>query len=141
MRYFFNAPTTWAVNISEYLLLYSTFLSVGWLLRKGEHIQVTFLIEHVGPGTNLVLKILQSLLGIGACIFVFLSSIEATWDAIARNILIIKPLVIHKYMVLWIIPLGFLMALIYFIQQGIKALASLAVSMQEKDKSQKTIIT
>ena len=35
MRYFFNEPTVWVMDFSEYALIYSTFMAAPWLLKAG----------------------------------------------------------------------------------------------------------
>jgi C4-dicarboxylate transporter DctQ subunit len=40
MRYVWNKPVPWIVEISSYLMLYITFLGTAWLQRKGGHVEV-----------------------------------------------------------------------------------------------------
>jgi C4-dicarboxylate transporter DctQ subunit len=123
MRYFFTRPTTWAVDFSEYILLYGTFLTAGWLLKEGEHINLTFVLDRVSQRTRLVMRLIQSLIGIFACSFLLWSGIGATCDAIVRWVLIVRPISIPKWVVFWIIAFGALMLLVYSIRNLINSLA------------------
>jgi len=49
LRYFFNRPQAWIVEISEYLLLYITFLGAAWVLSKEGHVIVDIVITRVSP--------------------------------------------------------------------------------------------
>jgi C4-dicarboxylate transporter DctQ subunit len=48
-RYFFNAPTIWASEISQMLLIWGTFLGMAALLRRRQHIRITMLLALLGP--------------------------------------------------------------------------------------------
>jgi TRAP-type C4-dicarboxylate transport system permease small subunit len=48
-RYFFNAPTIWAEELSRLFLIWAVFLASASLLRSGDHIRVTVLVEWL-PG-------------------------------------------------------------------------------------------
>ena len=40
VRYVFNSPTLFSVEISEYLLVFVAFLSAGWVLKEDRHVQM-----------------------------------------------------------------------------------------------------
>ncbi|XWN29695.1 MAG: TRAP transporter small permease [Devosia sp.] len=48
-RYFFNAPTVWAEELSRLFLIWAVFLASAWLLRTNEHIRVTVLLDQTSP--------------------------------------------------------------------------------------------
>lgn len=48
-------PLAWAVNSSEFFLLYITFLSMPWLVRKKGHVFVEFLRVVLPPGIKVLL--------------------------------------------------------------------------------------
>jgi C4-dicarboxylate transporter, DctQ subunit len=125
MRYFFKRPTNFAVDFSEYILLYATLLAGGWLLKQGDHIMLTFFVERASERTCLVLKILQSILGILTSAFLVGTSFEATWQSVVRRTVLVRPLPVPKYVVLWIIGFSFLLFLIYFLKQLVDSIAAL----------------
>jgi len=47
-RYFFNAPTIWASEVSLLALIWATFLGMATLLRHRQHIRITMLIGLLG---------------------------------------------------------------------------------------------
>ncbi len=47
-RYFFNAPTIWASEISLLALIWATFLGMATLLRRRQHIRITMLLQLMG---------------------------------------------------------------------------------------------
>lgn len=44
-RYFFNAPTIWAEELSRLFMIWAVFLASAWLLRVNGHIRVTVLVD------------------------------------------------------------------------------------------------
>ena len=52
MRYVWNKPVPWIVEISSYLMLYITFLGTAWLQRKGGHVEVDLFTGRLKPRTR-----------------------------------------------------------------------------------------
>ncbi len=67
MRYFFNAPTTWAMEISIYFSLAGIFFSLAFVLKGKAHVRVDFVINRLSARTALTLEILTSILAIIYC--------------------------------------------------------------------------
>ncbi|MEM8855909.1 MAG: TRAP transporter small permease [Pseudomonadota bacterium] len=55
-RYFFNAPTVWAEELSRLFLIWAVFLASAWLLRTNEHIRVTIVLDHAPPAVQRMAK-------------------------------------------------------------------------------------
>ena len=51
-RYFFNAPTIWAEELSRLLFIFATLLAGPALLRHNQHIRVTALTALMGPAAQ-----------------------------------------------------------------------------------------
>lgn len=57
-RYFFNAPTIWAEELSRLLFIFATLLAAPALLRHNGHIRVTALTVLMGPGAQRLMRLL-----------------------------------------------------------------------------------
>lgn len=44
LRYFFGKPTSWVVEISEYILLYIPFLVGAWVLKEEGHVKMDMIL-------------------------------------------------------------------------------------------------
>lgn len=53
-RYFFNAPTVWAEELSRLAMIWAVFLGSAAMLARGEHIRVTLLIDSAPPALRRV---------------------------------------------------------------------------------------
>ena len=49
VRYALNAPTQFSVEISEYLLVFISFASMGWILREDRHVRVRLVLDRLSP--------------------------------------------------------------------------------------------
>jgi len=47
MRYFVHRPLVWMVEVCEYILFSIAFLGAPWLLKKGGHVSVDVVTEHL----------------------------------------------------------------------------------------------
>ena len=68
MRYLFNSPTVWVMEISIYVTLASTFLSLAYALRQKAHVKVDFITNYLSGRTLIFLEIFTSLLAILFCL-------------------------------------------------------------------------
>jgi C4-dicarboxylate transporter DctM subunit len=68
MRYLFNSPTVWVMEISIYVTLVSTFLSLAYTLRQKAHVKVDFITNYLSGRTLILLEIFTSLLSILFCL-------------------------------------------------------------------------
>jgi len=68
MRYLFNSPTTWVMEISIYVTMASTFLSLAYTLREKAHVKVDFITNYLSGRTLILLEIFTSLLAILYCL-------------------------------------------------------------------------
>lgn len=106
MRYFFNRPQEWVVEFSEYALLYITFLSCAYILKKEGHITVDIVTSRFSLEKKSFLSILQY--GVSAVISLVLLWIGAktTFDHYQRGIYNPTVLQIPMAYILMVIPIG-----------------------------------
>lgn len=84
MRYFFDAPSDWAFEVTLTLCAVAWALSVGYVGQQNRHIAITFLHDMVRPSRKRVLDYLTlSLTGI-AFAALAISTYESAYEAIVR---------------------------------------------------------
>ncbi|HVP76311.1 MAG TPA: TRAP transporter small permease [Thermodesulfobacteriota bacterium] len=59
-RYFLNRPISWVVEISEYGLLYMTFLVAAWVLRHEQHVSVDLVYNRLSRKNQSLASIFTS---------------------------------------------------------------------------------
>ena len=71
-RYFFDASSPWAFDLSEYALVWITFLGAPWVLMQDRHVRIELLVDVLPLGV-------QRVLGIIVCIIAILICAVLTW--------------------------------------------------------------
>ncbi|MCK5164344.1 MAG: TRAP transporter small permease [Desulfobacula sp.] len=118
MRYFFNNPSGWILQISEYILLYIPFLSAAYVLKEDGHIKVDILLNFLGKRAEAVLNTVTSILG--ACVLFILTYYGTiiTYDFYVRKVPTLKYLKIPEFLIIIVIPVGCFMFALQFIRRA-----------------------
>ena len=114
-RFAFNAPLPATVEVSELLMAYIVFLTLGYTLSQGMHIRVTVLFEFIPKSAKVYFDLIAAAFGICFCAWVtyyswtfFLHSYEIREEMLA----VVKlPWYVGKFAM----PVGFLFFMIHFI--------------------------
>jgi len=117
-RYVFNRPTVWAVDFTEYALLYVTFVGAAWALRDHAHIRIEMVVERLGRGPQLSLGALVSLVAAGVSAVLMWQGAEVTWEAYANNQAMLKAWRVPRWVLILPISLGSLLLAIEFLRQA-----------------------
>jgi TRAP-type C4-dicarboxylate transport system permease small subunit len=67
LRYFFAAPTNWALEVNTFLLVFLCVIPAADVLQAGVQIRITFLTDRLKPGTRASLEWLRSAAGMLFC--------------------------------------------------------------------------
>jgi TRAP-type C4-dicarboxylate transport system permease small subunit len=67
MRYFFSAPTHWALEVNTFLLVFLCVVPAADVLKAGGQIRITFLTDRLRPKTRAVLDSMRAAAGILFC--------------------------------------------------------------------------
>ena len=118
MRYFFNCPIVWVLEICEYILLYIVFLGTAWVLREEGHVKVSFLVDRLSPKTQAMVNVITSILGIAGCLALSIYGTQVTWDYFQRGVPTLEFLKLPKFLVLMIIPIGSSLLTVQFLRRS-----------------------
>jgi TRAP-type C4-dicarboxylate transport system permease small subunit len=106
MRYGFNRPLAWVDEVSEYALLWMTFLGTSWVLRQNGHVRVDILMQFFSPATLRRCGLFSAACGMLAALVLVIFGARATWIAFARGSYKSTGLDLPTWIVLVVIPLG-----------------------------------
>ena len=65
MRYFFNRPPIWTTETATFMLMFITFIPLGFVLQNNMHIKVDFVTVQLGAKIQKGLSIFNAFLGAG----------------------------------------------------------------------------
>jgi TRAP-type C4-dicarboxylate transport system permease small subunit len=123
-RYFFSSPTKWVNDFTDYAMLYTTLFVSAWLLKNGDHVCLTTVLDRLSPRSRGVMEVINSFIGAIICSFITWYGAVETWDTIKNNIAFPRAIPIPKYYIVWVIPFGFLLLSIQFVRDAFKFLGT-----------------
>ena len=115
MRYLFNRPVAWIVEISSYLMLYITFLGTAWLLRREGHVEIDLFTSKLSPRQRAVLRSVTSVGGAAVGFVLTWKGILITIDYFRRGVIAMDILNTPQYLLMAIIPVGGVLLMIEFV--------------------------
>lgn len=123
-RRFFDLPGAWAVELSEYAMLYLTFLLAPWVLKQDGHVRVDVLVSRLGPQTQFLFGLIAGVAAAISCLVLFWFSLDVALDSYQRDVILRRILQVPQYMLLAVIPLGSLFLFLRFACQILRQLSS-----------------
>jgi TRAP-type C4-dicarboxylate transport system permease small subunit len=117
LRYFFNRPQVWVIELAEYSLLYITFLGAAWVLREGGHISVDLLTAVMGYRSRTACGFVGDAICIMVSAVLLIYGTRVTWEYFAKGLYNPTILEIPTAYILVVIPLGGLILLVQSIRQ------------------------
>lgn len=120
MRRFLNAPTVWVNDLSEYSLLWVTFLGAPWLVREGGHVQIDILLVRLSPRQRALLGVVGAAVAAVASAVLLWQGIDATLDAFRRGQSMARTWAVPRWLVWSIIPVGSFFLLIEWLRAAVR---------------------
>jgi TRAP-type C4-dicarboxylate transport system permease small subunit len=117
LRYCFNRPIHWMLEITEYIMLYIPFLGAALVLKEEGHIRVDIFINRLTARKRTIIDIVASLVGgMVMSIYTWFGG-QVTWNHFIRGVPALESLKTPMFLILMIIPIGgFFFALQFFRQ-------------------------
>ena len=118
-RYFFNSPLGWALEATEYILLYATFLGMPWLVRRTQgHVRIDVMVTQFSPRTQAGLEMGVSLVIALVCAIAAYYAVLTAWDHYVREVLTYGIYPIPKYWVIVPLAVSFVLCTIEFLRKA-----------------------
>ncbi|MFK7939114.1 MAG: TRAP transporter small permease [Roseovarius sp.] len=116
-RYFLDWASPWAFDLSEYALIWITFLGAPWVLLQDRHVRIELLVDVLPRPVQRILGIAVSLIAIAACLVLAWKTGVAALQYIEGNIMMPRIWRIPRIYPYAIIPIGSLfMALAFLVR-------------------------
>ena len=120
MRYFFNAPTTWSMDVNQWLFALATMLALPEVTRVNGNVAITVLIDRMPENRRVLAIKIIALVSFAACMVACYIAGSETLRQFDRSIMTtwVKP--IPKWWISICIPFSFLMSGLQFLRLGLK---------------------
>ena len=127
LSFFFNRWITGVESLTEFGILYLTFLSTAWLLKHERHVKVDIVTGALSPKVQAVLVVITSVAGVGICLIFTIFGAYVTWDHWVRGMTDYAKLGGFPIAIpLAIIPLGSFMLSIQFVKRAYGSLQEIS---------------
>ena len=137
LRYFFNRPTIWVVELSEYSMLFLAFLTAAWLLKEEGHVRIDVVLAQLEPKTQALFNIITSILAAVACGVLVWYVGKVSWVHLARWDLTPTLLRLPKGALMSVIPVGCFLLFIQFLRRTYKYLGIWRASSDKEQRLQR----
>ena len=117
LRYCFNRPIHWMLEITEYIMLYLPFLGAGLVLKEEGHIRVDILTSHFSERMRKRIDIMTSFVGGMVMLTYTWFGGQVTWDHFKRCVPALESLKTPMFLILMIIPIGGFFFTVQFFRQ------------------------
>lgn len=107
----------WIVQFNEYALLWITFLGTAWLLARNKHVSIDLLTGRFSEEKKVWFKFFHAILGTVLCLVFLWYGTWVTMEHFQREVIDVQAIDVPKYLIIMIIPIGFLFLLLQFIRQ------------------------
>lgn len=108
MRYIFNDPTDWALDVSTFLIPICVFLSLAYVLRKEGHVRVELLLNALKPRVRALLLLITSFISLIVFAIATWMGVKITVESIQRWELSLGTSEILMWPIKLMVPVGFL---------------------------------
>ena len=106
-RQFFASAQGWAIEISEYCLLYVAFFGAAWLLREDGHVKVEVVVEVLSARHQALLGVVTSVVGVLVTgVLAYFATTTTIMEYLAGTKMYESPLKPPLYPLLIPIPVG-----------------------------------
>ena len=127
----------WVFQFNEYSLLWITFLGTAWLLAENKHVRISLLTNVLGGKVNKWLDIIHSLMGFVLCGVLAWYGFFSTRDHLLRNVIDTQAVDVPKWIILAVIPFGFVLLSLQFLKKFYLSVSGRPVSADsDVDKSE-----
>jgi len=106
MRYFFKQPLIWVLEITEYALLFMTFLATTWLLKNEGHVKMDLILLLFKPRTRIIINSFTAVLLVILFLFITWYGAKVTWEHFQGRYITSTPLAVPSGPLVAVIPVG-----------------------------------
>lgn len=135
MRYLFDKPTVWTVELSRFALLYITFLGASWVLRQEAHVKIDMVLDMLNPRNRALLNMVTSLFCAAICLVLVWYGAKVSVDSFQTGYRMETELRTPQVAVIAVIPVGMFLFLFGFVKRTYRYLRQwreLGLMSQEK---------
>ena len=103
--------------MTEYSLLYMTFLGTAWVLKREGHVRMDLVLNRLNPTSQALANVLSSIAGAIICLVITAYGVKVCWDLYQSGQYFAAFLKPPKFIILAIVPVGCFLLFIQFLRR------------------------
>ena len=111
-------PMLWTIEISEYLLVYITFLATAWVLKEEGHVTMDLILTRLKPKARCTMNVITSLIGAIICLICLWYGTKVTIEYYQTGYFLSKIIDFPFFIVAAIFPVGNFLLFIQFLRRA-----------------------
>lgn len=139
-RYLFGRPLKGAMELSENGLVWFTFLSAAWILKREKHVTVTLVVDRLSSRAQSFLGIVTSLIGAIVCLGIVVYGIKVVYHAFEQGSIQIYVLGLPLGPLYTIIPIGSALLVIRFMLRTHKYLRQWRMPVEKEGEELEGVV-
>jgi C4-dicarboxylate transporter DctQ subunit len=117
LRYFFGYSLIWTIEVTEYCLLWITFLATAWVLKLEGHVMVDLIPNMLKPRGKAILYMVLSIICTLICVVYAWFGATVTLDLFQKGRVLSTVMRPPAYILFMIIPIGNILLILQFIRR------------------------
>lgn len=110
----------WVIEVSEYSLLYITFLGAPYLLEKNMHVTLDLVYDNLSAGWRSLAQFINSTIGFAICAVLTVFGVDVLLDQIDTGVRVTSVMAPHRYWITMALPIGMFLMAVQFLFQAIR---------------------
>jgi TRAP-type C4-dicarboxylate transport system permease small subunit len=137
----FKIMPMWINEVSEYLLVYMTFLGAAWVLKQDRHVIMDTLISKLGSISRASVNMFTSMVGSVLCFATSWYAVSATWEKFQQGYTYGQHLSPPWWLILVPIPIGTFLLAIQFARRAYEHFNIIRTQRRESLTAEKADVT
>ena len=121
-RPFVRRPMLWTIEVSEYILVYVTFLATAWVLREEGHVSMDLILTKLRTKPRCVINVITSVIGAIISLIAVWYGIKVTVESYQTGYFLTKIVNIPFFIVSAVFPLGSFLLFVQFLRRAYRYL-------------------
>jgi TRAP-type C4-dicarboxylate transport system permease small subunit len=114
----------WVIEVSEYSLLYITFLGAPYLLEQNRHVMLDLLYNSLSGLRRRLAALVNAVLGLALCVVLTVVGILVVLDQIDSGVRETTVMAPHSFWLTLALPLGMALMSFQFLDQAVRAVTN-----------------
>lgn len=114
----FGVEMIWAFEVSEYSLLWITFLATAWVLKREGHVKMDLVLNRLNPKAEALLNVITSIIGLLICLTYTWYGIKIALSLFESGYTLYTEIDPPLWPIISIVPIGGFLLSIQFLRRG-----------------------